>query len=417
MISPTIESRGSYFIFYWRDKDLKIRVSRINTHKDRTTCEILAETTAPEYSPHILHSTLNLTSSRVKSEIAHKIATYYDKVSPEEADDIIEQLCIKTLHFFRSGEPAIDLHTFEETPPITYKVYPLIAENEINIIFGDGGTGKSIFVLALAILIQLPWENNHLQLPPRMGRVLWLDWETSWATTARRLKLLTEGFKLPAFFIKYRRCLASLADDLEAIHQICLENEIDTIIIDSLGMACGGDMNAAEVATKFFSAFRTLNCTGILIHHASKEQMKTRVKKPTPIGSVYFYNLARQVWECRAVQEYGSNNLSIGLFHRKSNISHLHAPLAYTITFEKTQILIDKSNINNIPEFAIELSLPKQIMNLLISEKRPMDRNEIALTLNAKTDSVKRALTRLREAGKIVSLENNKWGLSTQGCF
>jgi len=278
---PQIETKGDIFTFLWKPEELQIRVSRITSHRDRTTCEILVETMTkdPGYGSHIMHSTLNLASSISRVKIAKQLAANYDKIKPEQAEGIIEQLCMRVLKQYRAGEDVVELWTNEETAPPSFKLYPMIAENEANIIFGDGGAGKSLIVLTLGMIIQLPWEINPLLLKPKQGRVLDLDWETSQGSTRYRLKALTKGFGLPDFFIPYRRCTAPLADDIESIQQKCLDYKVDTIIVDSLGMACGGDINNAEVAMRFFSAFRSLNCTGILIHHSSKEHMQNRKKK------------------------------------------------------------------------------------------------------------------------------------------
>jgi len=408
---PIIEARGNIYILRWLDEQLTCTVSRLATHSDRVTCELLFETTDPLYYPHLFHTAHNLVATRSKITLAKQLADAYDKLDADQSTAIIEQLCFKVLQKYRTGEEPVELMTNAEIKKTTFKIYPFIIENEANLIFGDGGSGKSYIVPIFVILIQLPYEDNPLKLTPKSGRVLWLDWETSQANMEKRLNLLTTGFGLPAFFIKYRYCSQRLADDIEAIQKICLEDSIDTVVIDSMGMACGGDINDAEIANQFFTAYRSLNATGIFVHHSSKADMQKRQKRPTPIGSIYFYNYPRNIWECRASQEIGSNQLTVGLFHRKCNVDRFHKPLAYTLTFTDDRIMVVPDDIKNIPEFGETISLSSQILDALKAEKKRLAVSDLTNLIDAKEDSIRKTLTRLRKAEKVVHLPDQKWGL------
>jgi len=120
--------------------------------------------------------------------------------------------------------------------------------------------------------------------------------------------------------LTYRHCALPLAEDLNEIRRIVLEGDIKLIIVDSLGAACGGDMNSAEVATRFFSAIRQLPVTPLLISHVSKEVEKEK----TPFGSVYFYNYARNVYQLRKHEE--EDEITLGLWHKKCNFTKKNPP-------------------------------------------------------------------------------------------
>ena len=414
MSVPTIESRGNIYVLRWEKEKLSVTVSHLSTHSDRTTCELLFQTTDPTYNPHLFHQHFNLLAgSRSKGELSNELARVYPTLEKIESDTIIEQLCFKVLQQYRTGEPAVELWNTVTTKDTTYKIFPLIAEDEANLIFGDGGSGKSYIVLAFAILIQLDYSDNPLCLPVKEGRVLWLDWETSQQNMERRIKLITAGFGLPPLFIKYRYCKARLADDIEAIQKICLEDNINTLVIDSVGMSCGGDINNAEIANQFFTAFRSLNSTGIFIHHSSKADMQKRKKKPSPIGSIYFYNYPRNIWECRGIQEPGSDQLTIGLFHRKTNIDKYHHPLAFTLTFLDKEIDIVPDDPKNIPDFVAEISVTSQIMDALRKEKTKMSIELLAERLDQKPESIRRSLYRLQHREKVIKIGSD-WGIKSE---
>ena len=417
MSIPKVEVRGNIFHLTWVAEQLTCIVSRLATRSDRVTCELLFKTTDPLYHEHILHTSFNLVAGRSRPVLADQLSSAYDKLDKPQANNIIEQLCFKVLELYREGEPILELMANEEIHPSQYKVYPLIAENEVNVIYGEGGAGKSLLAMALSIIIQLPWGENPLGLKnPRIGRILWLDWETSENTARRNLKLLTKGFGLPPnFFIAYRRCSQPLPSDLETIQNLCLEHSIDTVIIDSAGLACGGDMNKTEFVNAFFAALRSLNVTSIIISHLSKEAMQRNVKKRTPMGSIYFFNQPRNIWECRAVQEPNSPVLTIGLFHTKCNIDKKAPSMAFTFTFADDEIIVATDDPKAIPEFSGQMSLSIQILECLKTEKQSLTRQEITAMLDAKEDSIKRTLTRLHQQNKIVHLSNQKWGLSYHG--
>lgn len=417
MSKPTVLSRGNIFNFAWEPEQLTAKVSRLATHSDRTTCEITFETTDPSYHKHLVGplSTSPATDIGRQKLSRELLRTYGKKLNETQCRDIIEQLCVILLDSYRAGEPAIELWTNEEVTAPSYKVYPLVAENEVNVLFGEGGAGKSFLAMILSICIQLPYENNELKLgKPQQGKVLWLDWETSQNTARRNIKMLTKGFGLPDLFIKYRRCTQSLPADLEAIQKICLDDEIDTVVIDSAGLACGGSITKDEFVNPFFTALRSLNVTSLLITHLSKAEMQQGTKRRKPIGSIYFFNMPRNIFEVRSAQEAGSNILPIGLFHSKCNIDKKSAPMAFILTFAQDEILVTPDDPKGIPEFAGDMSASSQILEILKTEKKPLTRAELIAITGLSLNTIKTTLSRLRKRGQTVSLGNETWGLSYQ---
>jgi DNA-directed RNA polymerase specialized sigma24 family protein len=207
--------------------------------------------------------------------------------------------------------------------------------------------------------------------------------------------------------IRYRRCALPLADDLTEIQRAIADGDIGLIVVDSLGAACGGDLNSAEVATRFFSALRQLPVTSLLISHVSKAK---ETKEKTPYGSVYFYNFARNVFELRRIQEAEQDEINLGVFHRKNNLGKLHYPLGFTIRFEPDKTLFQKQDIRDIPEFLESLSNTARIEALL--KRGAMSVAEIADELDMSAPSARVVVNRLKDKGKVVKVGGNKWGLS-----
>jgi hypothetical protein len=80
----------------------------------------------------------------------------------------------------RTGEPSVPL-TPERFGPGKWLVDGLVPKDDITVVFGDGGVGKSYLALstALAGLLRRPLSNRWRVAP--LERVLILDWESGLA--------------------------------------------------------------------------------------------------------------------------------------------------------------------------------------------------------------------------------------------
>lgn len=426
MSVPSIESKGTVYTLTWEEEQLIVTASRIVSHTDRTTCELVFRTTTKGYQPHLFRTTFNLTSqSRGKGDLAKQLANKYDKVDEESADEIVEQICEKVLASYRVGEDADNILIPDEISDVEFKIFPLVVEGHPNMFFGDGATGKSTFCGVLVVLIQFAerWVNdNSLELRPKQGNVLYLDWEADKESVTRTIAKVYNGF---GFGFKvgfmYRRCFLPFADDIETIEQICLEHKIDTILIDSITGAAGADLKV-ESAQRFYMALRALKCTSILIHHVSKESQRrstgNRPQDPSPFGAAAFRNLSRNAWHVRAHQEAGSNVLELGLFHDKSNLTQKFKPIAYRLTQFKDKIDVELISIKDVPEFARSVSPKTLILEALRVGK--LSTKDIADILDRSDNYARTVLGRMEKKGELIQVGKTKtgaieWGLSYQG--
>ena len=68
------------------------------------------------------------------------------------------------------------------------------------------------------------------------------------------------------------------------------------------------------------------------------------MKRKTVYGNAYYENEARSVWEISKQQEFGSNELTITLHHRKSPpFAGYHEPLAWRFIFEGNATTVEQS--------------------------------------------------------------------------
>lgn len=406
MEKPVVNQVGKKFEFYWKDAKIRVLVSRIRDNRDRVTAELLFKTDATPATPHIRFTQLNLLSSRSRKQLMQELNAIY----PADWNSILEQLCVYTLERSRQGEPVKEIEPQDGIEEPSFLVKPFIYEGQSNLFYGEGATGKSSLALALAILTQLPYKDNPLNLEVKKANVLYLDYETDEMEIKRRLNQLTKGFgfgELSTISIKYRQCILPLTDEIDALEEIVLQNNIDFIIIDSLGVAAGsGSLNEAQTATSFYSAIRRLKITSLSISHLAKDQNR----HPTPFGSVYWTNICRNVWMIRKQQEVGDNVINIGLFHQKNNLGKLSPPIGFQFNFEKDKTTIQTQDVRIIPEFFDHLSLKARIVELLKHEHK-LSARQMAEMLQVSQNHIRVVLN--RDKSLFVRVED-KWGLKVQ---
>ena len=223
MSKPRLEVIAGGYKATWHDEGIMATAERIKSDGRGTHADIgIFYRYEQEYS--IIHQAImTLTSTNSRGTVAKRLAK---QVAEVDWDNILDALCILVLHEDRQGEPVEELWGHDISPP-DYLLYPLIPLHQPTIIFGDGGVGKSYFVLLLALCMALPWKDNPLRIKTKDDTtpVLFLDWETDKPTLEWRIKCLRDGLGLPEISIFYRRCIQSLPEDLAEIQKVVIEKK------------------------------------------------------------------------------------------------------------------------------------------------------------------------------------------------
>ena len=87
------------------------------------------------------------------------------------------------------------------------------------------------------------------------------------------------------------------------------------LVVDSVGLAAGGEPESAEVAVQFFASPRELGLDALLVAHVTKQDAKGSAERP--FGSAFWHNSARSTWHVKSRPTTGG--MRAGLYHRKSN--------------------------------------------------------------------------------------------------
>ncbi|MCA9469852.1 MAG: AAA family ATPase [Nitrospira sp.] len=383
---PAIKRLNQGVLFIWEDPPIHIRLDRFIEKSGTIHAEMTVSRVEGEGKLfRLIQAQVDLLSLRVRRESAD----FLKKIAPTISWwHIIEQVFVHGVDEYRLGEPALPLSDEVAIQELTYRLDPLIPESEGTVLYADGGSGKTYVGLFCALLVQQ--GQSLLGLTGTKGNVLYLDYEANYSVMAYRAKKLRLGHPcLKVAVPHYRRCIRPLHEDLPALERIVTEQEIQFLVVDSLALACGKELERPEAPIQLFAALRTLKVTSLLITHTPKN---TEDKKA--FGSVYFSNLARSVWEVRKVQEAGESTLKIGLYHRKANYGPLHKPQGFCITFGEA-IEVSTYDLSEEPDLA--KGLPLRIRIEQVMKSGPRTAKMLAEELDVPVTQIRPRLTEGKE--------------------
>lgn len=350
---------------------------------------------------------VNLLSASAKHNQVKKLERLRNDVPWDDALTWITHLTVETA---RQGEPIKHIWPSEEDNLApSYLLEPILYLNHPAVVFGDYGSLKSLFALVIAYVTQLPYRENKLGLITAKESTicLYLDYEDDESSFKKRWSAICKGFGIEALMdIRYERMTTPLADSIESLQKGIEEEKIKLLIVDSLGPAARGNLNDPEPAIRYHEALRKLGITSLTLAHNSKDLL---TKRRTIFGSVFFTNLARSVWECKAEQEAGEDEAVISLKHTKANLSRLHPPLGYKFTFTDNSIAIAKADLKDTG-LSGELPLRWQIKNIL--KQGSLTIQDLTEQLGSKADTIGRTLRRMRKDNQVIKREDDTWGLA-----
>lgn len=413
---PEITELINGYLVEWAEPiPLKAKITRLHIGSDgqvKGFLEIRHNQNGKEaYS--LVPTQFNFSTETTRSKFAKQLSEKLDlKIEWKEVFDYLSQ---KIQELVRGGEPVIELVTGQDIKPPEYLLRPLIVKNYPNVIFGDPSAAKSTLATILAQVVMLPWHDNPLGLTAPKNRVvvLYLDWEADAETIQWQTTMVQRGIEHAKILsIHYRHCSQPLANDLDEIKWHIGDTKAGMVIIDSQGLAAGGELNETHTALDFYAGLRALKVTSLILAHNSKDkETKTR----SIYGNQYFTAQARNIWEVRKNQEADSNEMDIALFHRKPPpFAGLHRPLGFKIVFDNDagKMDITQADPKTVGEFLDQMSLKSQILEEL--RGGAMLTKELAESLSASPNQIKARCNELKQKNKVVKV-GEKWGLKSEG--
>jgi len=391
---------------------IKIKVTRLEQEKGDVKAYIKFDADLYKHphldNPHIMFTRHNLSSGTTRIRLGKDLET---RLPLDHWAGILEQVCSKSIDAFWQGSPIIKIGKQPKRKEIPYLLYPMVRKNAPCIIFGPGGIGKSYLSLYISLLVQ---HNITISgLLPQQANVLYLDYESGDEDLNDRLAALSKGLGLEVE-LNYRYCHQPLVDDIVALSDMILENDIGMVIVDAKGAAVGGWINEARQTMDMFNSLRSLNVTSIIIDHVSKENADA------PIGSIYNFNEARNIWEMRGSQNVDSDSMIVGLYHKKTNSGKLHKPFGLEFVFKDDEqgnidtVYVNEKDVAEDPVIRKGLTITAQIEYLLLNNKNSngqyiaMSPDEIARDLGLKKPDTETILS---------DWEGKKWNTHGAGLY
>ena len=322
---------------------------------------VMISTTATTPPSVISASEFRLLSARSQKEFASALERKFNHI---EWQDYLEAVCIQTVATHEEGQPTTMLAGDEPNLMTRYLITPLVVESELNMIYGDGGSLKSLICQMLGYFIGHPEKKGLGFEYPEPGRVLYLDYETSEQEVNKRLTAIGEVWGAQTSGnVLYRRCDMSLSDDADNIHQIVIDEKVILVIVDSYGLACGGDAISQDVVRATCIAMRSWETTVLGVSHISAEA--ARGTHTMPFGSRYWHNYHRWTWLAKSVQLTGRTH--VGLYHQKYNVGPYHPPIGLVVKWENNmpQAERDDNAVTDTPEKLQRLQQKDQMTALL----------------------------------------------------
>lgn len=214
---------------------------------------------------------------------------------------------------------------FPEEPK--HLLAPFLEEDAANLLFAKGGIGKTY--LAIRLSMSLACGSDFLgSMPAKKVKTLFIDYENSPGTFKFRTMNLAPycpGYDKDADGMLFYKNSGGvpLFEMKDSLRRFVIEKGIGLVIVDSAAPACGGPPEDAAIATRYFAALRHIGVTSLTIGHEAKAD-----NGDWTFGSVFFTNLARNIWNMKSDSEDGDTVKHLGLTHKKFNNGPLSRPIA-----------------------------------------------------------------------------------------
>jgi hypothetical protein len=396
---------GDDLLMRWPQHALSLAFSHLREGSDGIQSEVIAHSAI---AGELHWGRLNLVSTAAREGLVKKL----DRAHPTAPwRSILERACRLAAQELRAGEPVVALLPSRATET-RHLLSKLALAGETNVLFGDGGSGKSLFALALAVAVgagaALPAGITATAHTP----VLYLDWESSLEEHQDRLAGLLDGLGVSvAPPILYRPMSRALADDAAFLRAEISRHGVGFVIVDSLAPACGAEPEGADAAIRAMNAMRSFGAavTRLVIAHVSKAGAEQRSGPAKPFGSVFVQNLARSVWEIRKAEDDGGDDLVLGFYHRKVNRGRLFPPFGLRLEFRGASTVLNGHDVGQQPDLMARASLAFRIQKTLAGGARSVP--DLMDETGKSKDTITRTLRRLRGSGKVIDLADAKWGL------
>jgi hypothetical protein len=409
LVPEITELSKDNLIFQYKDFGLKIELLQIREERNYDIIAEVVVQVSKQHYPNIRNETiyrtkLNLISIQTKTKFVNEMNRI---LPPIEWKDVVENITEETLHRFRKGNEIITVGSMPVDKAPSYVAFPLVRNDGLNWLFGQGAQGKSYISTFIGMLVQSGLD--HAGLTTEQGNVLYLDWEDRKGTMNTRVAALRKGNNESLSNIDHVEMSGTtLGSSISNIKKWINEKDYSFIVIDSFGMAIGGDQNLQNVVTPVCDSLNDLKTPVLIIDHVSKEN------GDTPIGSSYKFASARNIWKIDKSQNVGANIIEVGLYHTKANNSKLFPPIGIRMEFindmydQTDRVVISPIDVGDNDVLADALPVTRKIEREL--EESPKTVEQLVQNTGSNINTVRTTLSRYNN--KFERMERNTYRLN-----
>ena len=341
--------------FIWPDSGLQVLTDRLRITNAGIECWLTISTA--EHGDIYGPIKVNLLSDTARDALRRSLKERLE----HDWQQVIQHVAKLTIASLDPASDLVDMGNYQPEALSPWLIEPFVRRKQPTVIYGDGGEGKSTLAIALGLSIA-----SGIPIVPGItltgtGGVYMLDFESDVDDSVAIAQNLAKGagIAFPRERMFYRRLSGSLADHIDNIAPDFARHNITLVIVDSLMMSGGLDVNEAEAARLYFNSVRTFGCASLGVTHVTKGQSGESASKP--FGSAYWWNLARVAWQVKRTQQEGQPLASLALYNRKSNRGGLHKTIGLTVRFDPDIITYQAADVQADPELAKGTSVADQI--------------------------------------------------------
>ncbi len=404
-MNPEVTAAPGFYRVTWRPSDYVIHFSadRLKRHGDATKAMVRIAVVYPSGDEEVrAHEQLNLSSGQSRRGLSKRMAERV-KCADLDWDVLVEESCRQVLEREEQGAPTRRLQPVANVS-VKSRLRSTVFDGLPVLTYAPGGSLKSYIALYKALCL----ENGlaFLGEETTQANTLYLDWEVSESEASRRCTKFMHGLQNLVYtelkYPHYRRCTGPLSDEASEIAKVIAEHNIGYVVIDSAGLACGGDVASSELTIAFFNTLRKVTASteaaSEILTHVTKTERREESQQRLPIGSIYWENLSRATWEVRST-EGPTNVYCVGLFPRKCNLGRLE-PVGLRLTFAGNAITVEEATVSDI---ATEAGV---LRDFILAELDGASANitQLVEATGAPASTVRWHLMKLKDAGLVESI-------------
>ena len=155
LVPEITELSKNNLIFKYEDLGLQVELLQIREERNDIIAEVIVKVSKQHY-PNVRNtivnrSKLNLLSMQTKTKFVNEMNRI---LPPIEWKDVVNNITEETIERFRKGGEIVSVGSMPITSAPSYVAFPLVRNDGLNWLFGQGAQGKSYISTFIGMLIQ-----------------------------------------------------------------------------------------------------------------------------------------------------------------------------------------------------------------------------------------------------------------------